>query len=182
MLKISFFGDVVPDGVLSYFRQEPAVSKSIYRNLKESDIVVATLESPFGYAKTISGDKKNIIYSPVEDFFRLEELNISAVSLANNHVLDLSEEGFETTLKLLESNKIRHCGAGRNLSEARTPAFIEKMVLRWDSWHIVSRITGFWERFMLLMKKRWHGNPFYQKRGRRHHRRTSSQDSTLQVF
>lgn len=130
MLKITFIGDVVPGGILSYFRNEPAVSKSIYRQLRQSDIVVATLESPLGGSNTMSGDKKNIIYTPAEDFFRLKELNISVVSLANNHVLDLSEEGFVTTLQLLESNNIRHCGAGRNLTEARAPAFIEKNGLK----------------------------------------------------
>jgi len=98
--------------------------------LHESDIVVATLESPFGDIKTVSTDKKNIIHSPAEDFFRLKELNVGVVSLANNHILDLSSEGFEATLKLLESNNIRHCGAGRNLTEARTPAFIEKNGLK----------------------------------------------------
>jgi poly-gamma-glutamate synthesis protein (capsule biosynthesis protein) len=124
-LKISFLGDVVPGGILTYFRDEESASSSVLEKLRESDLVAATLESPFGSAKTITPDKKNIIYSPVNDFFRLKELNISVVSLANNHIMDTSVDGFKATLDLLDKNGILYCGAGMNLSEARKPAIKE---------------------------------------------------------
>lgn len=124
-LEISFIGDVVPGGVLSYFRDEKAASEAVLGKLRQSDLVAATLESPFGSSRSITRDKKNIIFSPAKDFFRLKELNISIVSLANNHILDVSTTGFKTTLELLDKHGIHHCGAGMNIKEARKPAIIE---------------------------------------------------------
>ncbi len=129
-IRISFIGDVVPGGVLCYFRGKQAVDNEIRKLLVGSDLVVATLESPFGDGSVISPEKKNIIFSQVEDFFRLKELNVGVVSIANNHILDLTEAGLDHTLRLLDSHGILHCGAGRNIGEARTPAIVEANGLR----------------------------------------------------
>ncbi|MBE0448238.1 MAG: CapA family protein [Actinobacteria bacterium] len=53
----------------------------------------------------------------------LREANISCVCLANNHTLDFQEEGLIDTLKYLDEAGVCRAGAGKNISEARSPAF-----------------------------------------------------------
>jgi len=55
----------------------------------------------------------------------LQAAHIEACALANNHVLDFEEEGLRDTLRVLDSNGIRHGGAGTNDKEAAAPAIIE---------------------------------------------------------
>jgi poly-gamma-glutamate synthesis protein (capsule biosynthesis protein) len=55
----------------------------------------------------------------------LELAGIDCVALANNHVLDFEEEALGEMLDLLDKSKIKHTGAGHNLTEARQPALLE---------------------------------------------------------
>ncbi|HWJ24977.1 MAG TPA: CapA family protein [Flavisolibacter sp.] len=52
----------------------------------------------------------------------LEAAKITAVNLANNHVLDFGEEGLIETIKVLNTRKILHTGAGINITMATEPA------------------------------------------------------------
>lgn len=54
----------------------------------------------------------------------LKEGRIDVVNLANNHVLDFSEEGLVETLKTLDQADIQHVGAGLNAQEAEKPVII----------------------------------------------------------
>lgn len=54
----------------------------------------------------------------------LRAARITAVSLANNHVLDYGEDALLDTLELLDAVGIAHAGAGLNLAQARKPAII----------------------------------------------------------
>lgn len=49
---------------------------------------------------------------------------IDVANLANNHILDFSEEGLIETIEVLDTAKILHCGAGGNETEARKPAIV----------------------------------------------------------
>ena len=55
----------------------------------------------------------------------LEEGNIRAVSLANNHILDFEVAGLMDTLALLDRAGIAHAGAGRSENEAFAPAWFK---------------------------------------------------------
>jgi len=58
----------------------------------------------------------------------LEELKwmgFNIVSTANNHSIDYSYDGLLTTIKNLDRAGLVHCGTGRNLAEARAPAFLD---------------------------------------------------------
>ncbi len=54
----------------------------------------------------------------------LRAAGVSAVSLANNHVLDYGPPAFRDTLAHLESGGIRHAGAGEDLAAALAPTTI----------------------------------------------------------
>lgn len=55
----------------------------------------------------------------------LKAAAIDGVTLANNHALDYGTEALEECLDLLDQAGIRQAGAGRDLTEAMAPAFLE---------------------------------------------------------
>jgi poly-gamma-glutamate synthesis protein (capsule biosynthesis protein) len=52
-------------------------------------------------------------------------LGINLVSCANNHAFDYGEGGVLANLKHLDDAGIAHAGTGRNLAEARAPAYLD---------------------------------------------------------
>ncbi|MDO5044147.1 MAG: CapA family protein, partial [Coriobacteriia bacterium] len=55
----------------------------------------------------------------------IADSGIDGVTLANNHALDMGQEGLIQTLKLLDNNNILHTGAGLSNEEALKPAIFE---------------------------------------------------------
>ena len=49
----------------------------------------------------------------------------SAMTLANNHMMDFGAAGLEQTIELLREQGIAHAGGGANLEQARRPAILE---------------------------------------------------------
>lgn len=127
MNNILFCGDVMPGGVLPY--QQEYISGDLLDYLKSFDLRVGTLEAAIGtnleYDTTKVNGRQNIIYARDEDFYRVVEMGFDVVSLANNHVFDLGEEGLKNTIKHLNENGIKYCGAGMNIEEASKPAVVE---------------------------------------------------------
>lgn len=73
-------------------------------NLKpEADYIFGNLEGPLGGTKVFPAkrmpDGKRWALKSVPEY--IKKLNLSAVSLANNHIWDYGEEGFSKTVKLL---------------------------------------------------------------------------------
>lgn len=127
-MKLFFCGDVMPGGVLPY--QENYISDELKDYLKSFDFRIGTLEAAVGtdlsFDEIKMKGRQNIIYARDEDFFRVKEMGFDVVSLANNHIWDLGEEGLKNTIRLLDENGIRHCGAGMNIEDASKPVVIEK--------------------------------------------------------
>lgn len=118
----------MPGGVLPY--QAQYISPELLEYMRLFDFRIGTLEAAIGnnlpFDPVKMEGRQNIIYARNEDFFRVKEMGFDVVSLANNHVWDLGEEGLKNTLKLLEKNDIKYCGAGLNAADASKPAVIEK--------------------------------------------------------
>lgn len=127
-MKLFFCGDIMPGGVLPY--QDKYVQDDIIEYLKTFDLRIGTLECAIGNDMQFEASKMNaemnIVYARNEDFYRVKELGIDIVSLANNHVYDLGEAGLINTINCLKQNNIRYVGAGMNLEEASAPLIIEK--------------------------------------------------------
>lgn len=132
-IRIAFVGDIFPGGVL--VNQEKICDEKVMEVLMSADVRVATLECALGPGETdgYSFDKekmarpdwRNIIWAPDECINRLKELHIDVVTIANNHIFDLGEKGLMNTIRLLDENGIKHCGAGANVEEASKPAVVE---------------------------------------------------------
>ena len=55
----------------------------------------------------------------------LQWLGVNLVSCANNHAFDYGEDGVLANLRHLDAARITHAGTGRNLAEARAPAYLD---------------------------------------------------------
>ena len=88
------------------------------------DIIFGNLESPIGVKGRPLPDKGIWFRAPPEAVSVLERAGVTAVTVANNHILDYDTENFLETLELLDSAGIRHAGGGRTLTEARRPTVV----------------------------------------------------------
>lgn len=117
----------MPGGVLPY--QDEYIAPALQKYMQSFDFRIGTLEAAIGthlqYDPIKVMGRQNIIYARDEDFFRVKEMGFDVVSLANNHVWDLGEEGLKNTIRILKDNGIKYCGAGMDIEEASKPAVIE---------------------------------------------------------
>ena len=106
-MKLLFCGDIMPGGVLSYQREY--IKKEVKDYLKTFDLRISTLEAAIGtgisYDQTKMNGRMNIVYARNEDFFRVVDMGFDVVSLANNHVFDLGEEGLRNTIDILRNHE-----------------------------------------------------------------------------
>lgn len=125
MSRILFVGDIMPGGVFHYI--ENSITYELGKFL-DHDIMVGTLESAIGNGLCFDPVKErgrnNIIYATNEDIGLLTTIGVDVVTLANNHVYDLGYKGLMNTIEKCKENRIRTCGAGANLEEARMPAIV----------------------------------------------------------
>tara|TARA_B110001450_G_scaffold256729_1_gene288374 strand:- start:1148 stop:2116 length:969 start_codon:yes stop_codon:yes gene_type:complete len=107
---ISFFGDV-------YLNQQ-------YRLDFDFEDYVFNLEYPLSKKgkpaenKVNLGQDKSYIY---ETFGKYP----LAVCLANNHIMDFGDFGYQKTIDFLEKNKIKYFGAGNKLNNFNNPCILE---------------------------------------------------------
>ncbi len=117
-LTVALLGDVALNGL---FNKEPEKNRDRFKEMGEllqmTDLVFANLETPVWGGSTPHRKKEErkgaLLYSGrevVEEV--LPMLNISAVSLANNHIYDCGENGLKNTVHCLEALNIAFTGAG----------------------------------------------------------------------
>ena len=131
-ITLAFMGDIMPGGVLEYAKCEnDFASQSIIKLLNKADFRIATLESAIGENLEFDKEKmeredwRNIIYSHKKKKRKLEQLNINLVSVANNHIFDLGEDGLRNTLTQLEKKQIKYVGANLNDFSTQYPTIIK---------------------------------------------------------
>lgn len=93
--------------------------------LKKTDLNIVNLETTLT-ASTRKVPKVFNYKADPDKVQSLTEAKIDAVNLANNHILDFSEEGLLETIAVLDKAGIQHVGAGRNKAEATKPVILKK--------------------------------------------------------
>jgi len=111
---IALIGDIAFNGIIS---SEPSENEERYSKivpvLRNAQLVFANLEVPVKTDNERNEYKSIIHYSDslvTQDM--LKRLNISCVSLANNHIYDCKMSGLKGTISLLDQLGIYHTGAG----------------------------------------------------------------------
>ncbi|MBO4263312.1 MAG: CapA family protein [Bacteroidales bacterium] len=119
-------GDIMPGGVLPY--QDRYMAGDVLDYMRQFDLRIGTLECGVGtdlpFDEVKFRDDMSNIYVRNEDLFRLQELDINVVTLANNHAFDLGLAGYENAVRQLDQLGIQYCGAGHNREEAGRPAVV----------------------------------------------------------
>ena len=119
--------------------------KEISSEFESRDIIFGNLETPLTSAGKPIPDKCCLRSKP-ESIAALEEVGFNILSLANNHMFDFGIQGFEETIQILDTKKIKRFGAGLNLAEARKPAIIKTkdctIGFLGYSWDIIQSITA----------------------------------------
>ena len=125
-MKLAFLGDIsLNDNYVELANKNEKPFRHIHSFLNEFDGVIGNLEC------LIEGDKFSPIPLPIlkTDAHTLKYLNeipVSVVSLAANHVGDNYEEGFDKTIGFLKENNIKHLGAAYSSDEAEKPIILSK--------------------------------------------------------
>lgn len=124
-LTLAGTGDALITQRLSCFT-EPAFLE-LARVLRSADVRFTNLEMLIhnfeGYPAAESGGTWLAAEPAILD--ELKWLGFNLYAWANNHTLDWGEGGLFATLRHLEAAGVVHAGVGRNLAEARRPAYLD---------------------------------------------------------
>ena len=95
------------------------IGEELFNILKKADYRIFNLEVPL--TDKLSPIKKNgpLLAASCNSVAGMKEMNIDLFTLANNHIMDHGIQGFQSTLQVLDRNRISHVGAGMNLYEAQ---------------------------------------------------------------
>ena len=112
-MKIALLGDIAFFGKYSLENNHNLYEyfQEVSEKLKEHDLVIGNLETPFSESNTKPyGFKSAYIRSNPENLELLKFLQIDIVNLANNHIYDFGANSYELTKKLLDEAKIKYFG------------------------------------------------------------------------
>lgn len=122
-MKIIICGDI-------YFDRELNVTP-VFEYLQQAECVIGNLEAPFTANRPYPPSDKTAHLSISSSLAtQLSTLNLSAVTLANNHMMDYGAEALDNTLDTLDNIGIRHTGAGASQDKAMRPLFLDLGPLR----------------------------------------------------
>jgi poly-gamma-glutamate capsule biosynthesis protein CapA/YwtB (metallophosphatase superfamily) len=112
--------------------QEQLFTDQLLKVFHDSDLNIMNLECPV--MGKLKGEKiiktGPHLYTTYDVFDQLKRLNVHAVTLANNHIMDFGEEGIVSTVEGCKQANILFTGAGRNVAEASVPLIQEVKGLR----------------------------------------------------
>lgn len=135
-LRIAAVGDVLLGGRVQTPAERVAESEPLLHVasvLGSADVAFCNLECPISARGTPTplktpGDiaaKREFLFRGIPEAAKvLESAGFDVVSLANNHILDYGEDALDDTVTHLSLVNIKHCGAGKDLEAARTPAVV----------------------------------------------------------
>lgn len=123
-IKILFVGDIMLDGGPGHMIAsglDPFEHCAPMFNA--ADLCIGNLECVPGRG----GEQqlKPYTFRAASDSPRYLKKYFHGLSLANNHTLDFGPDGVTEAMRVLDKEKIRHFGAGKNIKEARKPLILE---------------------------------------------------------
>ena len=120
-MKICFTGDVFLGGDLNHKSCKNLVNVEIFN---KADARIINLEQPISNNNYI--EDKSTLYTDTFAISQLEDLKITAVNLANNHIQDKGLTAIEETTHHLKTKRVGYFGGGKNISNAEKPHWISE--------------------------------------------------------
>lgn len=126
-MRISFLGDIsLNDNYIELYKKGIDPFKEVGSLLSSSDFVIGNLESMVKGEYGVNLLKNPRLTTTVETLNYLRNIHLNVACLANNHVYDHLEDGFNKTTQYLNENGILHVGAGHSLEEVSKPIILNK--------------------------------------------------------
>lgn len=129
-VTIAFTGDVLfSDGVLNAYDNAGLtgiLDQNLIDELNHADITVINNEFPFSERGTQAEDKQYTFRVSPDRVHILQEMGVDIASLANNHSLDFGIEAMLDSMDTLSGAGIVPLGAGKNSTEAKQIAYLER--------------------------------------------------------
>jgi poly-gamma-glutamate capsule biosynthesis protein CapA/YwtB (metallophosphatase superfamily) len=97
--------------------------QAVLRELRRSTVAVANLEIPLSCRGYVVPKTYTLRAEPAV-MADIETLGLSAVTLANNHIMDYGPDALADTLAACQRAGLAHCGAGENLDAALAPLWL----------------------------------------------------------
>ena len=130
-IRIKFIGDVsFNDRYILLLESGQYPFEAVLPLLQDADFVVGNLEcGAKGAGENLN--KRPRISTTEKALDSLKKLNLGLVTLANNHIYDNLETGFDRSIEKLQQLGIAHIGATRDEQEQLVPHTLEK-----DGWRV----------------------------------------------
>jgi poly-gamma-glutamate synthesis protein (capsule biosynthesis protein) len=103
--------------------EDPAFQSAI-GILRNADVAVGNMEGNLGDLARFEGPLRGMMGSK-EVAADLKAMGFDLLNRANNHIFDADKEGMFSTIEQLDAAGIVHAGTGKNLEDARAPAFLD---------------------------------------------------------
>lgn len=128
MIKITLIGDISLNDIytdLSETELQDCLSVELQNELYRSDILITNLESPILTDQGVNLLKFPRLSTTEKALSLLKTIRPNIVILANNHIYDCLENGFNATKEALKRLNIETVGAGTSIDDARKPRIME---------------------------------------------------------
>lgn len=116
--KIVIAGDLLPSKSNSYLFEQGNAEKlfgsEICAMFRSAAFSILNLEGPLTTSSQEQDKVKPVLKASPRAINGLRSLGVNAVALANNHVIDYLQDGYEETIKTLNDARIKYIGAGLN--------------------------------------------------------------------
>ena len=132
-ITLTFGGDILFDPnyaiMASMLQRGGDITASFDEGLMEimtgSDVFMLNNEFPYSDRGAPLQEKQFTFRAKPEYVSKLSDIGVDIVGLANNHINDYGTDAMTDTFDILGNAGIPYVGAGRNLSEARAPYYME---------------------------------------------------------
>lgn len=119
---IASVGDVMIKRPASML-QDPAF-QAAFSIVRDADIGVGNMEGNLADIPNFEGPLRGMMGSR-EVAPDLKAMGFDLLGRANNHIFDSDDEGMFSTIEQLDAAGIVHAGTGKNLEDARAPAYLD---------------------------------------------------------
>jgi len=127
MLKICFLGDIALNGkYIELAEKDLNPFKSLSPLLNSYDYVIGNLECVLPGNEGENNKKKPRLYTDLRAFKFIKDINLNVACLANNHIYDHLDSGFNNTINFLKKNDILYTGADITTQSTPIPLILRK--------------------------------------------------------
>lgn len=110
------------------------ISENCFREIstifRQADLRIVNFECAITDTQCIPIKKEGpVLQCTQEQFKQLLKTEANLVTLANNHILDLGEEGLKNVVSACENNGIQHVGVGKNIEYSKRTFFYQNIAI-----------------------------------------------------